>query len=320
MRSEMDVPPFEAPGESMGDAAHNGSPDAALEAILRLERIARRQVIETEEGFATWREWGSGPALVLLHGGAGSWKHFFRQIEFLARDYHVIAADIPGFGDSSESPSEAAPDQMARILAAGIDEIVGAGEFCLVGFSFGSVIGAYLARLMSARIAGFVLVGGVGLEVPNQEVSLSRWRHLQEAAAQRAVHRANLAALMIADPARIDDVAILIQEANAEQSRHDTRPIVRVKPLTRLLDENDVPLAAIWGECDHLAAPDFDVRRAWLAERDPDAPFILIPDAGHWVQYEAPDAFNRKLIECLSSVKGRRRENARPLQGGEHGR
>jgi len=303
-----------------GTWAQAGSPDGASQAIADLDKSARRVVIDTAEGFATWREWGSGPVLVLLHGGAGSWKHFFRQIEFFARDHRVIAADMPGFGDSAESHSQAAPDELARILAAGIDQIIGAQPFHLVGFSYGGIIGGYLVRLMPSRIAGFVLVGGVGFEAPNQTISLSRWRHLEDVALRRAVHRRNLAALMIADPNRIDDTAILIQEWNAQQSRHDTRPTARMRPLTPVLDESDVPLAAIWGERDHLAAPNFDERRAWLAERDPQAPFMLVPDAGHWVQYEAPDAFNEVLTECLSSFDGRRRAHRQPSQGGEHGR
>ncbi|GAB4353078.1 MAG: alpha/beta fold hydrolase [Oricola sp.] len=302
-----------------GDTRENALA-AAAQAIADLDLAARRVVVDTAEGFATWREWGRGPAIVLLHGGAGSWMHFFRQIPYLAGNYRVVAPDIPGFGDSSESRSEAVPEVMARILATGIERLVGDGAFFLVGFSFGGIIGGYLARLMQPRITGYVLVGGVGFEAPTRSVSLSRWRHLGDAAERRAVHRRNLAALMIADPDRIDDTAILIQEANAGNSRHDTRPIAHSMPLTRVLDESDVPLAAIWGARDHLAAPAFDERRAWLAERDPHAPFKLVPDAGHWVQYEAPDAFNEMLTECLSSFDGRRRIRRRPLQGGEHGR
>lgn len=307
-------------GEGKGEGAREGAPDHAFEAIANLDRAARRAVIDTAEGFATWREWGHGPALVLLHGGAGSWKHFFRQVEYFSRDYRVIAADMPGFGDSADSHSQAKPDEMARILAAGIDRLIGDETFRLVGFSYGGIIGGYLARRIPSRIGGFVVVGGVGFEAQNRAISLSRWRHLDEVESRRAVHRNNLAALMIANPEKIDEIAILIQEFNAQQSRHDTRATARMKPLTMVLDESDVPLAAIWGERDHLAAPNFDERRAWLAERDPDAPFMLVPDAGHWVQYEAPDAFNEMLSECLSSFDGRRRTNRRPLQGGEHGR
>lgn len=310
----------EPSGVGTGERARDGSSGNASQAISRIDDAARRTVVETPEGFATWREWGTGPALVLLHGGAGSWKHFLRRIDFLSRQHRVIAVDMPGFGESAESNSRAAPDEMARILAAGIDRILGTETFHLVGFSYGGIIGGYLARLMSSRVAGFVLVGGVGFDAPHRTISLSRWRHLEDTASRRAIHRHNLAALMIADPDRIDDTAILIQEANAESSRHDTRPTAHMKPLTRVLDESDVPLAAIWGERDHLAAPDFDERRAWLAERDPQAPFMLVPGAGHWVQYEAPDRFNEILIECLSSFDGRRRPHRQPSQGGQHGR
>jgi pimeloyl-ACP methyl ester carboxylesterase len=306
----------EAPGEGAGEGAFQGPPDGAVQAIADLDNAARRSEIAAGEGFATWREWGDGPVLVLLHGGAGSWKHFFRQIGFLARDHRVIAVDLPGFGDSAQSNPQADPEAMAQILAAGIDELVGAERFHLVGFSYGGIIGGYLARLMPSRVIGFVLVGAVGFEARHHAITLSRWRHLEEIDARREIHRKNLAAIMIADPDRIDDTAIMIQESNAERSRHDSRRVARMKPLTGVLDESDVPLAAIWGARDHLAVTHFDERRAWLAERDPQAPFVLVPDAGHWVQYEAPDAFNEALAECLSSFGGRRRRPRRSFQGG----
>ena len=95
--------------------------------------------------------------------------------------------------------------------------------------------------------------------------------------------------------------------------------MARSKPLTAVLDACAVPLAAIWGEYDQLAAPHFDARRAWLAERDPQAPFRLVADAGHWVQYEAPDAFNTVLADCIASFADRKLK-PETSQGEQHGR
>jgi pimeloyl-ACP methyl ester carboxylesterase len=295
----------ETTGASPETALPEWSSHAAFRPVAELDRAARRTKVATDEGFAVWREWGSGPALVMLHGGAGSWSHFFRQIHFLAQDYRVIVPDLPGFGDSADCNRDADPHRMARILVAGIDRLIGAERFYQVGFSYGGIIGSFVSRLVASRIGGFVIVGGVGFEARRHDVTLSSWRHIPDARQRRAIHRDNLLAIMIADPARIDDTAILIQQSNAERSRHDTRPTARTKPLTANLDASGVPLATIWGEHDQLAAPYFEERRAWLLARDPEASFKLVDDAGHWVQYEAADAFNAALTDCLRSFAQR---------------
>jgi 2-hydroxy-6-oxonona-2,4-dienedioate hydrolase len=295
----------EATDRSPHRALPEWSSHAAFSPVADLDGAARRTEVATDEGFAVWREWGSGPALVMLHGGAGSWSHFFRQIRFFAQDYRVIVPDLPGFGDSADCNRDADPHRMARILVAGIDRLVETERFHLVGFSYGGIIGSFVSRLLAPRIGGFVIVGGVGFEARRHDVALSSWRHISDAEQRRARHRDNLLAIMIADQSRIDETAILIQQSNAERSRHDTRPTARTRPLTGNLDASRVPLAAIWGEHDQLAAPYFDERREWLAARDPDAPFKLIDDAGHWVQYEAADAFNTALTDCLRSFAKR---------------
>ena len=289
--------------EAIGGRPERAVPEwsnhAAFKPVAELDRAARWTRIETVEGFAVWREWGSGPALVMLHGGAGSWSHFFRQIRFLAQTYRVIVPDLPGFGDSADCNSDADPHRMARILIAGIDQLIGSEGFSLVGFSYGGIIGSFVSRLIAPRISGFVIVGGVGFEARRHDVTLSKWRNISDTAERRLRHRDNLLAIMIADPAQVDDTAILIQQSNAERSRHDTRPTARSKPLTGNLDASKLPLAAIWGERDQLAAPYFDERREWLLARDAEASFRLIENAGHWVQYEAADAFNAALTDCL---------------------
>src|SRR5439155_429597 len=51
-------------------------------------------------GMAVHRS-GSGPDLVLFHGGMGSWKHWIRNIEPLATRFTVHALDHPSYGDSA---------------------------------------------------------------------------------------------------------------------------------------------------------------------------------------------------------------------------
>jgi 2-hydroxy-6-oxonona-2,4-dienedioate hydrolase len=275
------------------------APVQALNATARVTRTA------SQEGFAVWREWGEGRPLVFFHGGAGSWMHFVHQIAPFAQGRRVIAVDLPGFGDASDSPSAADPEMMARILASGLETVLGREPFDLAAFSFGSIVAGYLARSMSERISGLVLIGAVGMGLRRHTVDLASWRALTDRDERRAVHRRNLASLMIKDPSRIDDLAVLVQEANAERSRLKTRPVAHREPLSQAIDGAGVRLAAIWGEHDQLSAPFFEERRGWLRARDPDAAFVIIPDAGHWVQYEVPDAFNAALRDCLQSFERR---------------
>ena len=307
MRSLEEAIPVQGKAEDfpLGEApAWQGH--AGYQPVASTDLKARRTRISSEDGSAVWREWGSGPTIVMLHGGAGSWSHFLRQVDAFSHDHHVIIPDLPGFGDSADCNPKADPERMARILVAGIDRLAGDKPIYLVGFSYGGIIGGFVARMIAPRIRGFVVVGGVGFDARRQSVDLSSWRHLKDTDERRAIHRKNLRAIMIANEDRIDETAIMIQQSNAERSRHDTRPTARSRPLTAMLDASKVPLAAIWGEHDQLAAPFFEERRAWLAERDPKAQFRLIADAGHWVQYEAADAFNAELRNCLRSLNDRK--------------
>jgi len=64
--------------------------------IAQLER--RCETLETrfEDSTIRWRRIGSGPPLVLLHGGNGSWLHWVRNIETLAQRMPALAAGPAG--------------------------------------------------------------------------------------------------------------------------------------------------------------------------------------------------------------------------------
>src|SRR6185437_16067845 len=112
----------------------------------------------------------------------------------------------------------------------------------------------------------------------------------------------NLAILMIADPARIDDLAIYLQAQNATHGRTKSPPIARTDTLARKLPEVKARLAGIWGERDITAMDDLPARARLLRGIQPEAPFVIIAGAGHWVQFEAAEAFNAALLELLGSA------------------
>ena len=65
---------------------------------------AKAQRLETPgpNGPTVWHKWGSGgPTLVLVHGGWGSWTHWYRTIPLLEGKYTLLTPDIPGCGDSA---------------------------------------------------------------------------------------------------------------------------------------------------------------------------------------------------------------------------
>lgn len=270
--------------------------------VAAVEARAERLTTPCGDGSMVWHRWGSGPTLVLFHGGFGSWTHWIRNVDALARHYTVLVADLPGLGDSTLPPEPYDGWSIARICADGLAALVPAGErFHLVGFSFGGVVGGPTAVLLGQRLKSFTFVGSGGIGARRRTLDLKSWRHLPDPAQQDAVHRENLGILMIADPAAIDDLAAHLQAGNASRGRTKSRPISMSPILLDALPQVQAPVAAIFGELDATAHPWLDEREAKLRSIRPELDFRVIPAAGHWVQYEAAERFNAELLDLLRS-------------------
>ena len=278
------------------------SPTTAL--LDRLAGAARMMRSPCGAGDMVWREWGQGPALVLLHGGYGSWTHWLRNIDALMRRYRVIAADMPGLGDSAMPPMPATPEGLAAIIGDGLDRVLAAGERChLVGFSFGAMLGSFVAAARGAELRSMTLVGSASMglrRAPMQEMKPPRMH--MSAADVVALQGANLGILMFADKDRIDDLAVRLQCDNVDRARVKSRRFAHMDLLGPVLPRIVAPLGGIWGERDVTAYPWVDDRRDLLRRIQPDAFFAVIPGAGHWVMYEAADAFNQALLDRLALV------------------
>ncbi|MDE2007837.1 MAG: hypothetical protein KGI51_14805 [Rhodospirillales bacterium] len=123
-------------------------------------------------------------------------------------------------------------------------------------------------------------------------------RHLA-GAEREAAHRTNLARLMIADPARIDALALAIQDWNTRHSRLKSPQISRGTWLRDALPQVVGPVGGIWGALDAPSLPDIAAREAAMRALRPDLRFVAIAGAGHWVAYEAAGEFNAALDAML---------------------
>ncbi len=252
------------------------------------------------DGGMVWRLWGEGPPLVLLHGGYGSWMHWIRNVLPLSRRFTVAAPDLPGLGESATPPEPHTAEGLARIIVEGIGRVLPKdAPLILAGFSFGGVLGGHVAAILGERVREFVIIGSNGLGLARQPTDLRRLPPGAGEAETLTVARHNLAALMIADPARIDELAIYIQAQNAPRGRVRSRRFSRggADTLARVLPQVTARLAGIWGERDATAFPHLDERARVLRAVQPDARFEVIAGAGHWVPYEAAERFNPLLAE-----------------------
>ena len=272
-----------------------------------LQSQATRYESPCGEGRMVWHMWdtsnGTAPVVVLFHGGAGSWRHWVRTIPVLMRTYRVLAPDLPGLGESDFPPDGDDAFAIATIVADGIDSVIGqATTFDVVGFSFGGTMASCVGAIRGKRVRSVTIIGSSGVGSLGSAVRLEKVRHL-EGQERRDTHRINLNRLMIADTAKIDDLAIAIQDWNTIRSRLKTPAISRSGAILTAIDQLQSPLNGMWGELDAPANPKGPERVKALRERKPEADIRLIPKTGHWAAYESPEIVNSTLLEMLARTR-----------------
>ena len=257
-----------------------------------------------------WRRWGeAGPAVVLLNGGTGSWMHWVRNIPALRDRYRVFAADLPGMGDSGLPPVMEPVEDLVRIsgtiIASGVEGLLGRDEpVHIVGFSFGSMVGAHAAARLGPQVETFTMAGASGLGLAFK--GPGRLRRPEEGMTEddlREVHRYNMATLLFADPASADELALEMQVRNAAKIRIRSHTSAVTSILLEALPAIRARLGAIWGGRDPFL-PARAEREALLRRYDPATPIHIVEGAGHWVPYEGAEAFNRCLLKLLEGGGG----------------
>ena len=275
--------------------------------------IAEDQNVMTDHapGMAVHRS-GSGPDLVLFHGGMGSWKHWIRNIEPLATRFTVHALDHPSYGDSApvarETTGAAYLDLVHGLF---LEMFPGDAPLRFAGFSFGGAIAANLARRLAPRVTHLCLVSPGGF--PARRFGDRPTRSYQEAGDDerlfREICRHNLLVNMLSDPASVTEDTLDIQAACVRRTRFNSRKVsgggTLLDDLTYLRERRATSALAcrirlLWGERDDSAFRPASLLIGEIRAAVGALDVHRIPGAGHWSAYENAAEVNRLMLEFFS--------------------
>jgi pimeloyl-ACP methyl ester carboxylesterase len=254
-----------------------------------------------------YRVRGEGPLLVLIMGyrlSSAAWPARF--VEALAKKFTVVAFDNRGTGQSDKPVTGYALANMARDVAALLDEI-GIERACVLGYSMGGAIAQEFTRQFPHRVAGLILCATMcgGPRATFADASVVRVMRDLDGYSPEQIAR------------RIWEVTYApgYLKENREQAEDQMRRETALPtPLhaadlqfqafaefdgAKALSQIRCPTLVLTGDLDRLIRPE---NSKMLAQLIPGAKLVVIADGGHRVLWEAVEKCTDLIDGFLSST------------------
>jgi pimeloyl-ACP methyl ester carboxylesterase len=252
------------------------------------------QAIPTAGGKLHVARAGKGPVLLVLHHDIGTVDRL-AFYDRLAAQFDVIVPHHPGWGKSERPHWLRSPRDIAAIYQAMLADL-GVAEVSLVGLGFGGWIAAEMASLAPTRFHRLVLVAPMGIKPPEGEIAdqaiLSYIDYPllgfhDEGAFKRVYGDVSTDQLEAWDVAR--EMCF----------RTAWKPYMYSQTLPHLLGGVRSPALVVWGQHDRIVPRSAgDAYKAALR----DATLTVLPDAGHYVEMEQPDAVARLVADFVRTT------------------
>ena len=257
-------------------------------------------------------DWGSAekPPLLLVHGGRDHCRNWDWVAADLRRDYHVIAPDLRGHGDSAWAVGSTYSMIDYVLDLAALVKSLELSHVTIVGHSLGGSVSLQYAGVYPDRVSRLVAIEGLGpppglTKPPSAQARMLQWVREMQSLARRHPH---------AYPS-LEAAVERMREANPrltpEQALHLTvNGVLRVEDGTYVWKFDNFVRAVspylfnldeareIWG---HIACPVLLVRgsESWAPDPEADgrakafsnADILTIAGAGHWVHHDQLEAF-----------------------------
>ncbi len=253
---------------------------------------------------------GSGEAIMMLHGsgpGATGWSNFNRNVDALAEKNRVLVVDMPGWGKSD--PREKGISFMAWFAEkmVGLMDALDVPKVSLIGNSLGGAVAMKMALEYPDRCDKIVGMGApIGFNMFGDSFTpgIRDIIGFYEGDGPSMEKLQSFAQKFVFDPSLLTD-DLLQQRLEASMKFVDNPPMRigagdSLEPLWRDPRLGSLPhdVLLIWGREDKVVPLD---RGLSVLSVIPKARLMVIPQCGHWAQYEHADEFNRVVGDFIRS-------------------
>lgn len=236
------------------------------------------------DGARIWyAAYGSGPTVILLHGGLGHSGNWGYQIPALVSSgYRVVVVDSRGHGRSTRDAQPFTYELMASDVLA-VMNALNLEKAGLVGWSDGAVIALLIAAKSPARVAG------VFFFACNMDPSGTRKFEFTPIIGRCISRHMKDYSQLSATPDQFNEFS------DAVGLMQRTQPNYSVDDLAKI----SVPVAIVHSEHDEF------IRREhaeYLAQSLPNAEFIFLPGVSHFAPLQRPEQFNSAMLAFFSKA------------------
>jgi magnesium chelatase accessory protein len=251
---------------------------------------------------------GSGPVMLLLHGTGASTHSWRKLIPLLARNYTVLAVDLPGHGftDPAATASAASIAGMSDRLAALLRELQLRPEYC-VGHSAGAVILCRLALdghaaprvIISLNGAFLPLAGAAGVLFSPIARLMASGPLVPRLIAWSAGNTANVKRMIAGTGSRLDAEGLELYARLVRRPEHVAGALAMMGNwdlygFERQLTQLATPLALIVAGNDRTVPP---VQALAVQQRVARAEIHPLPGLGHLAHEEDPQRVTEQLMQ-----------------------
>ena len=260
-------------------------------------------------------ETGSGPAVVMLHGGgpgASGLANYSRNIDALAQHFRVIVPDMPGYGRSVKGVDQADPFGYLADMIRGLLDGLEIHTAHLIGNSYGGAAALRLALDTPHRVAKLVLMGpgGIGTTrgVPTAGLKSLLSYYGGDGPSREKLENFIRTYLVYEGDSVPDELIDLRYQASIDPDVVADPPLRRPSGLRTLwrmdltrdsrLKRLQTPTLVLWGRDDKVNRP---AGGPMLLNAMPNAELVMTSHTGHWMQWERAELFNELVTEFLGA-------------------
>lgn len=267
------------------------------------------QVKVSGSGILYYEECGEGTPLILLHGHSLDRRMWDLQLPALASHYRVIRIDARGYGLSSDQVEGEAFTHVEDLIA--VMDTLKIDKAHIVGLSMGSFIAGDMLAMYPERMLSCTLAsGGIrAVKGPNQpDTKLERDK--KEASIQAILesglenYKKKWIEVLIASGGSQREkmrkaITRMVNDWTGWQATHrEYHCYYGIEAMEALRSRQpEVPTLFLRGANEWKEG-----QRISMMDHLPNSRIVIIPDCGHMLNMDQPEAFNRTLIEFLSSV------------------